>query len=40
VKLEKEGDDEFDRRVGNEEELKRVKEDSNTLHTIKRRKAN
>lgn len=40
MKLEKEGDDEFDRRMGNEEELKRVKKDSNTLHTINRRKAN
>jgi hypothetical protein len=37
--LEKDGDDELDRRVRNEEELQRVKEDRNILHTINRRKA-
>jgi hypothetical protein len=40
VTLEKDGDDELDRRVRNEEELQRVNEDRNILHTISRRKAN
>jgi hypothetical protein len=40
VILEKDGDDGFDRRVGNEEELQGVKEDRNILHTVVRREAN
>ena len=38
--LEKDGEDQFDRRVRNEEVLHRAKEDRNILLTITRRKAN
>jgi hypothetical protein len=38
--MEKDGDDELDRRVINEEEIQRVKEVRNIIHTINIRKAN
>jgi hypothetical protein len=40
VVLEKDGEDQLDRSVRNEEVLHRVKEERNIVHTIKRRKAN
>jgi hypothetical protein len=40
VVLEKNGEDQLERSVRNEEVLRRVKEERNILRTIKRRKAN
>jgi ribosomal 50S subunit-associated protein YjgA (DUF615 family) len=40
VVLEKNGEDQLDRSVRNEEVLHRVKEERNIVHKVKRRKAN